>query len=206
MTLRLTVLAIAVAAAIACTSGGGGSGITGTATVTGTLNGHAFQAADALSATAMVPVQGGTPANSGLVTIASASGLCQDASANLEPKSTQYLFLVFTDVDLVTSQTSPPTAPGVYVIASGTQASKVAIARYDQSDAFCHAVPGAAENATSGTITLTAVNAGSYSGTFDLTMAGGGASPVDHVTGQFNAPFCQASVLFANQSRSTTCF
>jgi hypothetical protein len=205
LTVRLAVLVFALSAALACTSGGTGSSITGTATVTGPLNGQAFAAADANSATAIVPIQG-TSANSGLVTIVSASGLCQDANANLEPKSTKYLFLVFTDFDLATTQTSPPTAPGVYSIFTGTQVPKPALAVYAQSDANCRAVPGAAENATDGTITLTSVNGGSYSGTFDLTMAGSGAAPADHITGQFTAPYCQASALFANQNRTTTCF
>jgi hypothetical protein len=206
-TIRLAVLVIALSAAVACTSGGTGSSITGTATVTGMLNGQAFAAADANSATVMVPIQGtSTSANSGLVTIASASGLCQDANANLEPKSTKYLFLAFTDLDLTTAQTTAPTAPGVYSIFTGTPVSKLALAVYAQSDANCRAVPGAAENATAGTITLTAVNGGSYSGTFDLTMAGSGAGPADHITGQFIAAYCQASSLFANQNRTTTCF
>lgn len=207
MTPRLTVLVIALSAALACTTGGSSSGVIGSATVNGTLNGQAFAAADTNSATVMVPIQGtSTSANSGLVTIASASGLCQDANANLEPKSTKYLFLAFTDLDLTTTQTSPPTAPGVYSIFTGTQVSKLALAVYAQSDANCRAVPGAAENATAGAITLTAVNGGSYSGTFDLTMAGSGAAPADHITGQFSAPFCPASALFANQNRTTTCF
>jgi hypothetical protein len=206
LTVRLAVLVIALLSAVACTSGGTGSSITGTATVTGTLNGLAFAAADANSATVVVPIPGtSTSANSGLVTIASASGLCQDANANLEPKSTKYLFLAFTDQDL-TTQTSPPTAPGVYSIFTGTQTSKLALAVYAQSDLNCRALPGAAENATDGTITLTAVNGGSYSGTFVLTMTGLGAAPADHITGQFSAPFCQASALFANQNRTTTCF
>jgi hypothetical protein len=204
--IRLTALVIAVSAALACTSGAGSS-ITGAATVTGTLNGQAFAPTDANSGTVMVPIQvTSTSANSGLVTIASASGLCQDANANLEPKSTKYLFLAFTDLDLTTTQTSPPTAPGVYSIFTGTPVSKLALAVYAQSDANCRAVPGAAENATAGTITLTAINGGSYSGTFDLTMAGSGAAPADHITGQFSAPLCPASTLFANQNRTTTCF
>jgi hypothetical protein len=207
LTVRLAVLVIALSAPLACTTGGTGTPITGTATINGQINGQAFAAADANSATAMVPIPGtSTSANSGLVTIASASGLCQDANANLEPKSTKYLFLAFTDQDPTTTQTSPPTAPGVYSIFTGTQSSKLALAIYAQSDANCRAVLGAAENATDGTITLTSVSGGSYSGTFDLMMAGSGAAPADHITGQFSAPYCQASALFANQNRTTTCF
>src|SRR5258708_189012 len=206
MTHRLTVLVIALSSALACTTGTGSS-LTGTATVTGTLNGLPFAAADANSATVVVPIPGTntTSANSGLVTIASASGLCQDANANLEPKSTKYLFLAFTDQDL-TTQTSPPTAPGVYSIFTGTQTSKLALAVYAQSDPNCRAVPGAAENATDGTITLTAVNGGTFSGTFVLTMTGLGAAPADHITCQFSAPFGYDSALFVNQNKTTSSF
>jgi hypothetical protein len=206
MTPRLTVLVVVLSAALACTSGTGSS-LTGMATITGTVNGQAFAAADANSATVMVTIPGiSGSSNAGLVTILSASGICQDANANLEPRNTQYLFLAFTDLDLATMQTSPPTAPGVYSIFSGTQLPKMALAVYAQSDANCRTVPGSTENATAGTITLTAASAGSYSGTFDLTMTGTGTAPADHITGQFNAPFCPASALFANQGRTTTCF
>ncbi len=206
MTIRLTVLVIALSAALACNNVGAGSAAEGSATVNGVINGLAFRAADAIAANVMVPIQGTTnTASSGLVTIASNGGLCADVNANKEPKSTQYLFLAFTDLNLATGQTSTPTSPGVYVV-SGTPQSKWAVAFYNQTDASCHNVAGASETAVSGsTITLTSVNSGSYSGSFDLTM-GSGASPADHITGSFNAPNCQAVAVFLSQNRTTTCF
>lgn len=201
MTLRFTASAIGLSATLAC-SGGVGP-LTGTATVNGMLNGHAFQAADAIAAYVVVPV-GTTPAaGSGSVTIASNIGLCQDANASIEPKSTQYLLLAFTEINPTSGQTSPPTAPGSYVV-SGT-GTQMAIASYTQTDASCHEIPGAAETAVSGTITVSSLNNGSYSGTFDLTLVGGASAP-DHVTGSFTAPNCPAGAVFFNRNRTTTCF
>jgi hypothetical protein len=209
MTIRSTALVVAISAALACNTGGGGSAAVGSATINGNINGHAFQAADAIAANVMVPIQNTTTtASSGLVAIASNSGLCADVNANKEPKSTQYLLLAFTDVNPTTGQTSTPTAPGVYVVSSGTglPPPKVAIAFYNQTDASCRDVPGAFETAVSGTITLSSVNNGSYSGSFDLAMGGGATGPADHITGSFNAPNCPGVAIIINQNRNTTCF
>ncbi len=208
MTIRLTSLVVAVSAALACNSGGVGGSAVGSATINGNINGHAFQAADAIAANVMVPIQGTTTtASSGLVAIASNSGLCADVNANKEPKSTQYLLLAFTDVNPATGQTSTPTAPGVYVVSSGsTPPPRWAIAFYYQTDASCLAVAGASETAVSGTITLSSVNNGSYSGSFDLTMGSGASAAADHVTGSFNAPNCPAVAVFLSQNRTSTCF
>jgi hypothetical protein len=201
MTTRLTPSVLAMAMAVAC--GGGSAAPVGSATVTGTLNGHAFQAADAIAAN----VNQGTTPNAGLIAIASSGGLCADVNANKEPKSTQYLFLAATDVDLATMQRSTPTAPGVYTVyfGSGTLPSKQASAFYYQTDANCLDVMGSAETAVSGTITLSSVNNGSYSGSFDLIMNGLASPPADHVTGSFNAPNCPGLAVLANQNRTTTC-
>ena len=202
MTIRLTPFVLAISIALACTSGGVGA-LNGTATVNGLLNGHAFQAADAIAAYVVVPI-GATAAGSGSVTIASNLGLCQDANAYIEPKNTQYLLLAFTEVNPTTGQFSPPTAPGVFVV-SGT-GTQIAIASYTQTDASCHEIPGAPETAVSGTITVSSLNNGSYSGSFDLTLVGGASAPADHVTGSFTAPNCPAGALFFDRSRTTTCF
>ncbi len=206
MTIRLTALVVAVSASVACNNVGAGSAAEGSATVNGVINGLALQATDAIAANVMVPIQGTTnTASSGLVTIASNGGLCADVNANKEPKNTQYLFLAFTDLNLATGQTSTPTSPGVYVV-SGTPQSKWAVAFYNQTDASCHNVAGASETAVSGTITLSSVNSGSYSGSFDLTMVSGASAAADHVTGSFNAPNCPAVAVFLSQNRTTTCF
>lgn len=205
MRLHSTALMVALSAAPACVSGGSSSSLTGTATVNGTLNGHAFQAADAVAATAMLPVGGTTTTvSAGMVTIASSPGLCAAANATTEPKNTQFLLLAFTDINPATGQTSPPAAPGVYVVSGA--GSQVGIAFSYQTDASCHLVAGASESATAGTITLTSVSGGSYSGSFDLTMTGSGTAPADHITGSFSSPYCPASATFANLNRTTTCF
>ena len=192
---RLTPIVLAISMALAC-SGGGGN-----VTVDGTLNGHAFHAADAVATNATVLIED-LPVNLGLLTIASSSALCANANANREAKNTQYLLMAFGDVNPTTAQISPPTAPGVYVV--GQPSTLGASAYYTQTDASCHEISGAPERGGSGTITLSSVNNGSYSGSFDLRM-GGGSSP-DHITGSFSAPNCPASAVFADAHRATTCF
>jgi len=181
--------------AFACSNGGG------IVTVNGTLNGQAFHAADAVATNATVLIEE-VPVNLGLLTIASSSALCANANANEEPKNTQYLLLAFADVNPTTGQFSPPTAPGVYVV--GEPSAHGANAYYTQTDASCHEISGAPERGISGTITLSSVNNGSYSGSFDLRM-GVSTSP-DHITGSFNAPNCPASAVFVDQHRTTACF
>jgi hypothetical protein len=203
MTNRLTPFLLAISIALACTSGGVGP-LNGTATVNGLLNGHAFQAADAIAAYVVVPIGANPAAGSGSVTIASNLGLCQDASAYIEPKNTQYLLLAFTEMNPTSGQFTPPTAPGDFVVA-GT-GTRMAIASYTQTDASCHEIPGAAETAVSGTITVSSLNSGSYSGSFDLTLVGGAIAPADHVTGSFTAPNCPPGAVFFDRSRTTTCF
>ena len=198
MTLRFTA-AIGLSATLAC--GGGGGSSTETATVNGTLNGHAFHAADAVATNAMVQIEE-EPVNLGLLTIVSSSALCADANANREPKNTQYLAMAFADIDPTTRQLSPPTAPGVYVL--GEPSMHGALAYYTQTDASCHEISGSQERGISGAVTLSSVNNGSYSGTFDLTM--GSVVQPDHITGSFNAPNCPASAVFVDQHRTTTCF
>ena len=54
------------------------------------------------------------------------------------------------------------------------------------------------EQATSGTLTLTAVSGSMLTGSFDLTFANG-----DHLTGTFDAPVCDAPIL--TTSTTSTC-
>src|SRR5260370_7688786 len=115
MTIRLTSLVVGDSAALACNRGGVGGSAGGSANINGNINGHAFQAADAIAANVMVPIQGTTTtASSGLVAIASNSGLCADLNANTEPKSTQNLLLPLTDVTPPPYPTTTPTPPPLH--------------------------------------------------------------------------------------------
>jgi hypothetical protein len=83
---------------------------------------------------------------------------------------------------------APPTA-GIYTVhtlatISGFQ-GMVAAAQFAVDDASCNATTGPIE-ATSGTLTVTRVDATGYTGTFDLTFG------TDHVTGTFNTGTCSA--------------
>src|SRR5215831_8836421 len=94
-------------------------------------------------------------------------------------------------------QASAPTAPGTYPITQS--GAKQAGAVYIQTDANCQNVVGSPVTAISGTVTLTSVSNGSYSGNFDLTLDSN-----DHISGSFSAANCPGLVTFLTLM-TTTC-
>jgi len=153
----------------------------------------------------MAPLGGQpTSGSAGVVAITNNAGLCGLANSNKEPKNSQYLILVLGDINLATGQITAPTAPGTYsVFTTGTPPPKAAGVTYSLTDATCQPIASAAENAISGTVTLTTANNGTYAGTFDVNMQG--AAQVDHVTGGFNAANCPALAPLIGTMRTTTC-
>ena len=189
---------------LAC--GGGGGSNTGSATVVGNINGRAFQAADAISGNVSIPL--GPPINTlngSAIAIASNGGLCGLLSANKEPKNSQYLVVVLTDLNLASMQSTAPSTPGIYTVYSGTGTlpSKLALVTYVRTDANCAAV--ASEQGTDGTVTVSTINNGAYSGTFDVHAQPAGGGTVDHVSGTFNAASCPGLGPLVSTTQNTTC-
>ena len=157
--------------------------------------------ADAISANAAIP-QGSLSINGGAIVLSSNGGLCGDLNAGKEPKGTQYLLLFVTNVNSTLAQTSAPTAAGTYTLFSGSgQApSQLAVVSYTLTDASCNTIVASTATGTSGTVTLTSVGGGSYSGSFDVVL-----NTADHLTGNFNASNCSALSTLISQNANTTC-
>lgn len=105
---------------------------------------------------------------------------CSIADERAHPNTQDFRFML-ADFDAGTA----PTAPGtfaVYTLANLPTKGLVAECVYVPSDALCTlSVP---TECSSGTVTLTRVDAAGFAGTFDVVFEG------MHVTGSFDAPSC----------------
>ncbi len=158
-----------------------GASTTGTATVNGTIAGRTIAAQDAVSNVA----DEGTGLSVAAVVIADVPQVCAKMTAGQEPKSMQLIgFLMGTRTD---SGISPPAAPGVHtvlppdVVVSGS----FAVVKYGATGPTCNTLVEL--DGISGTVTLTDVHGGAYSGTFDVTFGDG-----SHATGSFTSARCRA--------------
>jgi hypothetical protein len=188
-----SVLVAAAAVSFAC---GGGVGVS----VNGTVKGQSLKPADTVSAPVTVALTGGGTASLAGVVISDVSGLCAKAGSNTTPKSAHILFLGAGDVNPTSFQITAASTTGTYSIygGSGAPPAKVAYASFFTFDSGCTQITTQSASATSGTVTLTSVNNGSYSGNFDVTFDSG-----DHVTGSFSASNCaNLNVYFSANTHS----
>lgn len=160
----------------------GGGGSSSSAAVNGTIGGQSMGAQDSVSNVLTT----GTDSE-GLILITNAPSSCAKLTANQQPKNLKVIF-----VEIGTQSASGVTAPaanGAYTVKTAatipSATGNVALASYVATDATCNAVTNI--DATSGTISLTRVDANGYSGTFDITFA-----DASHVTGSFTANKCTA--------------
>jgi hypothetical protein len=172
---------IVAMALFVCGACGGGSA-SSSASVTGTLGGAPMDAQDAVS---NVFTSGSN--SEGAILITNAPSTCAKLAANQQPKNAKAIQVA------IGTQTGSayfaPAASGAYPVysaaASASVTGNVALALYVSTDASCN--PVATVGATSGTVTLTRVDSGGYSGTFDITF-----SDASHITGSFTANRCTA--------------
>jgi len=106
----------------------------------------------------------------------------------------------YSDTDPTTGGSSPPSGPGSYtVVTNPLGIAKLAVAAYFAVDTNCQLSSTSAGN--SGTVTLSSVGEGGYSGTFDVTFNSG-----DRVTGSFKASNCTALTTYLDSSMANlTC-
>ena len=152
--------------------------------VNGNIRGRSFQPLDAISDNVVLASSGST-FNVGLIALSSSSGMCGKLTAGQQTKDAQHLLLAVLDFNSSTGQTSAPSGPGTYSVSSGTgqPSAKLAVVSYVQTDGACNTSLAATGN--SGTVTLTSVSNGSYSGMLDIGFDSG-----DHLTGSFTASNC----------------
>jgi hypothetical protein len=168
--------AVAVSACGGSTSSlGGGSGSAG---VSGTADGSPVPSSDVVGLVGSQTSNGVTEAYAGVI-ITNVAGACAVLQRHGNPPSTTALSIV-----AVTAGSAVPA--GQYSV--GPQTVPAASASFSAQDQSCNSTAG--EQATSGTLTLTAVSGATLTGSFDLTFANG-----DHLTGSFVAPVCDAAIL-----------
>ena len=141
----------------------GGCNLQASATLTGTMLGQTLTPKDAVS------FQAHTTQYEAVVAITDFTGTC--ALGNDFKASSNVLSMVYLS-------NTTPLVPAKFDL---TQSS-VWDAQYAQYDATCQSPQG--ESSTSGTITITSVDACGIVGSYDLMLNN------DHVTGTFTAPNC----------------
>ena len=150
-------------------------------TVNGNLAGSAMGAQDAVSNT---PSTGDFPA---LMLFTNAPNTCARLAAGEQPKNAKALAIGIGTIN--GNIFFAPAASGSFTVYGfaevGNHTGNVAVAQYIGTDAACTQV--ADLEGTSGTVTLTRVDANGYAGTFDITFA-----DLSHVTGNFTANKCAA--------------
>jgi hypothetical protein len=188
----MRLLACVLASLAACSSSSGGA-------VSGTPPGGGFELADSISASVTTSDGAGGSSSSARIVLASTSGLCGDATASppVARKLQRYITIDLSDVTAGVSST--PTAPGTYTIYpnTGSVPPKEALLETGGLDATCQSVDEDAASAQSGSVTLTTITGGAFSGTFDVTLNTG-----EHLTGSFDPEPC-AQLATATDAQQT---
>jgi len=183
---RFAQICAATVAGAMVVCGACGSGGSGSATVNGTIGGESMSAQDAVSNTL---TSGST--SQGLLLITTALNTCAKLSANQQPKNTKAIAIgIFQQAG--SGGFSAPAAPGTYLVMKANEVSGItgnlALATYEATDANCNQT--ILIGSSGGTVTLTRVDSGGYSGTFDITF-----SDASHVMGSFATNNCAALAL-----------
>jgi hypothetical protein len=177
------ILVVLLLACAACRGGGKSK----PATVSGTIAGQPVDAQDSAS-----NVYSFDADSEALVYVMNVANCCTMLTASQQPSNAKVIAIQLAIKS--PSGISAPTASGTYPVYTaaniGAASGKVALARYQTSDATCSATSD--YEASSGSVTLTRVDATSYAGTFDMTFSDGNGVVTGHVTGSFDAKLCDA--------------
>jgi len=174
--MRVLVLFVCVAA---CSDSGG--------SVSGQPPGGTFDVADMISATVTTSDSAGDSSSSARILLGSTPNLCDDAAASpaVDRKGAHLISIDLREVAGATR--TAPTAAGTFTIYpdTGTEPAKAASLSIDMLDAACQTIDADSASAQSGSVTLTTVAAGVYTGSFDVTLNTGG-----HLSGTFAPTTC----------------
>lgn len=155
----------------------------------GQVPGGGFMTADTISATITTSDGAGGSSASARIVIASTANLCSDAGASppIDRKNQRTITLDLRDVS--GAMTSAPTAAGTYTIYpdTGSEPPKSASLLVVGLDATCQPLDADTAQAQSGTVTLTSVAGGVYSGSFNVVLNTGGS-----ISGSFDPEACTA--------------
>ncbi len=168
---------LVVAVVLLCAACGSGNAA---ATVNGTVAGQEIGAQDAI-----FNVFASGSDSEAAIGISNAANSCALVTASKQPKNARAIAIALATQTATT--TAAPSAAGTWNVVPDVRAltGNVAVATYVATDGTC--IPIHEIQATSGTVTLTRVDASGYGGTFDLRFTDG-----SHVTGSFTASRCAA--------------
>jgi hypothetical protein len=191
---RVVAFGVALVAIAAC--GGavdtlsGGSGGSGTSSITGTVAGQPVPSTDTIA------IYGTTQLNPAItyagVVITNRGNTCDRVQRQVGLANEVVLEVVVSRGSDTTTQAGV-ISPGAYTV--GTRTNPAATVEYLVIDARCSA--RTATQASSGTVTLTQVDSGTVSGSFDATFPNG-----DHIAGSFSAPVLPRRCVRATRRRT----
>jgi hypothetical protein len=162
---RLLALALA-----ACSSSGSSPG-----SISGTIKSKTFAVNDALTLASSSQIE---------IVLTSVSDACVPPAEQVQHPGETALLLLLGNYDAASGNTTAPTAAGTYTVSS-TVVMHEATVEANILDATCANDAANGALATGGTVELTGVDGGTFSGTFDVQLDSG-----DHVAGSFRAPTC----------------
>jgi hypothetical protein len=143
--------------------------------------------------TCSIPFVGSTAASGLAIALTSLADTCGFLTTThlCGSKANATLFLAAAISGTPGATSAPPFGPGTYpyLASPPTGAFQAAIASAAQTTATCSAVSGTSLSMTGGQITVTAVGAGSVTGTFDIRFADGSA-----YRKPFDVPLCPVTV------------
>ena len=162
--------ALVMAAACASDPAAGGS-------VSGPIKGKTFAVADAITLARPDGVE---------IALTSSADQCVPSAQQVQHPYETALLILLADYDASTGHATAPVASGTYTINTGsTMLPHGATVEGNILDASCVNNADNAALASSGSVTLSGVANGTFSGTFDVLMDSG-----EHITGSFAAPTC----------------
>ena len=214
MAMKTMMAAAALALAIGC---GGGGSTAGSASFTGTVRGQSFSPKETLSADATINTSAGS-ASVGAIILTDQTSTCSHAGANSESKNSKYFVIALGELQVTGSSVAivKPTGPGnfgVYATSSGgLPPSKLAIVVSETSGADCKDTASLEAVGTGGTVRVTSISNGAYSGDFNITLTEGNGNgdpksggATDTVSGTFTAAACPSLGALVATTRNTTC-
>jgi hypothetical protein len=183
--------------AAACGAGTGTSG----ATFNGVVRGQTMKPADAISAPARVSL-GAVFADVGAIVLTDGTGVCSRVAANTEPKNGKALILLLADFNPAAFTANAPAGPATFDVinpaAPGIPPAHLAVVTFGVNDSSCAEVAAQSAIATSGSVKLTSISNGAYTGTYTIGFETG-----EQISGEFHTASCPGLASYlANSTHS----
>jgi hypothetical protein len=170
--------------------------------VTGTVHNSSLDIKEVVSANIMSTTSTGTPSTNGAVLLSTTTGLCAELQANTAHPNQKFVLLQLFDVTSTTF--TAPSVPGTYTVITPTTQppfpTTFAEVHAWLTDDNCTAPLASDAGGNSGSVTVTAVNGNTYTGTFDVNL-----DTNEHITGSFTPTECPALHAWLGSNTPPTC-